>query len=211
MRKILLVLLLLPSPLFAASTIDCHCFQDRVFNPQAVSAADPYFLATAQNSFLARVYQVDKKSLVKAKMAGADSAALWISYDLATRSGTDVRQVDGLYQLSQDWRFVVSQLRLDPEQLGADYLASLGQPERLAALIVDRQLTNHLRLKSRQIRNARSAGMTSQEIILAAIAGADPLTLAQQRQQQQRSWGQILFAVGITDGDSLNKRLSTYF
>ncbi|MEA3544945.1 MAG: hypothetical protein U9R69_06965, partial [Thermodesulfobacteriota bacterium] len=97
MRNLIcLLLLILPTGSGAESTISCHCFQDRSFNHQDTAAADPYFLATTQNNFLALIYGIDKRAIVKAKMAGTSGSHLWILFDVAKRSQKTINQVEKL-------------------------------------------------------------------------------------------------------------------
>lgn len=52
----------------AAGTIQCHCFNNRVYNPAEKFAADAYILATSFNSLLARLAGLPKKQIVMIKM-----------------------------------------------------------------------------------------------------------------------------------------------
>ena len=90
MRILLLFFFLALTPaefIWAESTVNCHCFQDRAYDPQRAYAADPYFLATTQNSLLANLFGLSKKDVVRAKMAGANGDSLWVSHYLAKKSG----------------------------------------------------------------------------------------------------------------------------
>ncbi len=96
MKTLLLLvpIILLPSLTLAAeSTINCHCFQNRTYDHQDRAAADPYFLASSQSSFLSAIYNVEKRALVMAKMSGANNDYLWILYDLAARTGLPAKQI----------------------------------------------------------------------------------------------------------------------
>ena len=212
MKKILLLwLLMLPLNSFAESTIDCHCFQNRTFNSQLPAATDPYFLATAQNGFMALVYGLDKKALVKAKMAGADSTELWIIYELAELSGRSAEDVTQYYQQTGSWRSVVLQLKLDPESLGVDAWVALESPAQLEILIADRRLVKHLQVSSVAVAGGRAAGMNTQQLLLAILSGSEPEQLSYIGKSEQRSWGELLFEKGIGDGNSLSLRLKEYF
>ena len=59
----MIVMLLFWGPVqnsFAESTINCHCFQDRSFDPGDKFAADDYILATSFNSLLAKSFDITK-------------------------------------------------------------------------------------------------------------------------------------------------------
>ena len=45
-------------PVFAQSTINCHCFLDRSYDPADKFAADEYILATSFNSLLAKSFDI---------------------------------------------------------------------------------------------------------------------------------------------------------
>ena len=84
---IVAALLLLPMPARAVPAITCHCFTDRSFDPSRPALADPYFLATTQNSLFALAFNVDKKTIVMKKQQGASPDDLWIAYWIASKSG----------------------------------------------------------------------------------------------------------------------------
>ncbi len=209
MAKPFLYVLIFLSPLqvFAESTIDCHCFQERVFNPQRTFAADRYFLATAQNSFMALVYNLDKKQLVKAKMSGQSADQLWIGNDLAARSRHSVTEIARVYQQSGSWQKVVSQLSIDPEALGPKYLGQLGHPEELSNTIADHQLVTRLGISPERLQKARLAGMTTQQLILASLLNPDPLQEFDALKKSSHSWGEKLFKVGLLDGQAIYQRI----
>jgi len=68
--NLIILLILLPMPALAIPAISCHCFTDRSYQPSRPAAADPYFLATTQNSFFAVVFNVEKKNIVIKKQQG---------------------------------------------------------------------------------------------------------------------------------------------
>jgi hypothetical protein len=81
----IIMLLLLPMPALATSAITCHCFTDRFYNAERPAAADPYLLATTQNSFFAVVFNTDKKTIVIKKQQGTSSDDLWIAFWVAPK------------------------------------------------------------------------------------------------------------------------------
>ena len=69
----LCMVLLLPLSTPAAPAITCHCFTDRSYDPSRPTLADPYFLATTQNSFFAALFTADKKMIVMKKQSGSSA------------------------------------------------------------------------------------------------------------------------------------------
>ncbi len=64
--------------------MNCHCFQDRTYNPDKKYSTDEYLLATTFNSFLSSNFNVPKRDIVMLKMKGGAGAedviiALYVS------------------------------------------------------------------------------------------------------------------------------------
>ena len=207
--RILLALtfLFLPALTGAESTISCHCFQDRTFNHRDTAAADPYFLATTQNSFISLIYRVDKRNLVKAKMGGESGTHLWILYDVAVHSKQEISKVDEIYQVSKDWQVVFKKLELTRQMLGDEYWQLSHNPELLADHIVDQQLIQYFSVTKNQIKNWRERGMDRKELILSLLLEGDPVTLYNQVNSGMETWGKLLYDQRLLDGKAINQKL----
>ncbi|MCK5913196.1 MAG: hypothetical protein KAG12_04915, partial [Desulfuromusa sp.] len=188
-------------------TINCHCFQDRTFNHRDTAAADPYFLATTQNSFLALIYGVDKRALVKAKMSGTSGTHLWILFDVAARSQQDINRVSEAYSHSNRWIEVFTELKLTPQQLGEKYWQLGNNPEQLADHIVDLQLIKNFSVTADDIKNWRKLGMDRKELILTILLEGNPATLYNQVASRMQTWGGLLYEQGLLDGKAINQKL----
>lgn len=192
---------------FASPTISCHCFQERQYLPQKSHAADPYFLATTRNSLMAVIYSVEKKSLVKARMSGADSDLLWISQELARQSGLSKLAIEEAYRETGSWQQVVDQLQIG-RQLDAAVMSNLKQPELLVNHIVDGLLTAHLEIQPAQLQPLREQGVNNKELILlvflSRIGGEDPAALLR-RYKSGESWGKLLHDLGVYDGSGVER------
>ena len=206
--SLLLLLILLSIEVFASSTIDCHCFRDRSYNPQNPTAADPYFLATTQNSFLSLVYGLDKKEIVRAKMSGSHGDRLWIQYELAVHSEKSPEKVQEFFQQFNDWRKVIKALMLDPEMLGPGFIQASVNESRLADYIVDQNLIQRIRVTQQLVSAGRRVGMSSKELILGLLLTDDPVKLFDKIKAGQLSWGKKLFDAGLFDSNAINRQLS---
>ncbi len=202
-----LLLLLIPTLTRAESTINCHCFQDRTFNHRDTAAADPYFLATTQNSFISLIYRVDKRMLVKAKMSGTSGSHLWVLFDVAVRSQQEINTVDKVYLRTKHWNAAFKELNLTPQQLGEEYWQLGEAPEKLADLIVDKQLIKQFGVSAADLSRWREYGMNRKELILAILLEGDPITVYNQVNSGQQTWGKLLYDQGLQDGKAINKRL----
>ena len=208
MRNIfILLILLLPTLTTAESTINCHCFQDRTFNHRDTAAADPYFLATTQNSFLALIYGVDKRALVKAKMSGTSGTHLWILFDIAARSQQNIDRVSEVYSYSKRWIDVFTELKLTQQQLGEKYWQLGNNPEQLADHIVDLQLIKNFSVTADDLKNWRKLGMDRKELILTILLEGKPATLYNQVASGMQTWGGLLYEQGLLDGKAINQKL----
>lgn len=202
-----LSLLLFPVLVTAASTIQCHCYRDRTYDERNRSAADPYFLASSESSFLSAIYQVDKGSLVRAKMAGAAGSYLWILHDLAARSGQPAEAVAALRESEQDWIATFKKAGLSEKDLGPRYWSLGPDPERLADHIVDLQLIRFFSVTAEQLEGWRARGMNRKELILANFLEGSPPDLYNLVISQTKSWSQMLAEQGYKDGKTITRTL----
>ena len=204
---ICLLFLLFPTLSDAESTINCHCFQDRTFNHRDTAAADPYFLATTQNSFISLLYGVEKSSLVRAKMSGTSGSYLWILFDIAARSQQEIDKVDKIYGQNKNWDAVFKKLNLTPQQLGEKYWQLGNNPELLADYIVDLQLNKQFGVNKNELQSWHKLGMNRKELILANLLDGDPITLYNQVNSGRQTWGKLLYDQGLLDGKAINRKL----
>ena len=203
-----LLLVLTPANLtWAESTINCHCFQDRAYDPQRAYAADPYFLATTQNALLANLFGLSKKDVVRAKMGGADGDSLWVGHYLAKKSGKTLDEVKPFFSTREGWASVVKQLNINPEQLGPLFVAALDDQKKLATIVVDGQLTENLNVEMLQLQQLRGQGADNQQTVMAVFLGQvsilEPVELFTLVENGQSSWGHLLAEQGLFNGTEI--------
>lgn len=196
--------IMLPLPADATPVITCHCFIDRSYDPAQPAMADPYFLATAQNSFFAIVFSIDKKSVVMKKQGGTASDDLWIAYWIASKSGT---AADSLLQArlkTDTWKNVITPLRLSPKSLGVQFSSALtaNMPaNRLSEAVVDEIFLKERLLAAGDLAALRRAGANNQELIIATVIATRTRQPAQQLYHEvksaSRTWGSLLSAAKI--------------
>lgn len=196
----------------ATSTTTCHCFTDRSYNPAKPTLADPYFLATAQNSFFAAIFAVDKRLVVLKKQGGAASDDMWVAYWLAARG---VGQGDVLldqYEKLHSWSAVLVASGIHRKALGEPLATELvrGAPSaRLAQLIVDDVLVKKNAISVRELAGLRQAHATNQEVILIALLTArsriQAMSLYNDVKNGRRSWGAWLAEVKIPSAAMLGE------
>ena len=205
---VLAVLIILPLPSHAMPAITCHCFTDRIFDPARPTVADPYFLATTQNSFFAAVFNIDRTTIIMKKQTGTPADDLWIAYGIAARTGMTP---EGLLQARQrmpSWHELIAGLHLTTRTAGIHVSRNLhakAPDTRLAEAVVDDIFTSYHLLDDAELKELRQRGATNQELIIATMIGAKLRRPAgnifQEVKTGSKSWGALLNAAKITPAD----------
>lgn len=193
------ILLLLPLSSPAAPAITCHCFTDRAYDPARPAIADPYFLATTQNSFFAALFNVDKKMIVMKKQNGSSVEDLWVAYWVASRSGSSAESLLAVREKKASWKEVIVPLRLPAKSLSEQFAAKVAATAsslRLAQAIVDEVLVRHGLVGEQDLTVLRGEWITNQEVILTALIAAktkqSPIRIYHDVKKGTKSWGLLL-------------------
>lgn len=195
----LTVLLLLPAPALAIPTISCHCFTDRSYDPESPTVADPYFLATTQNSFFAVVFNVEKKSIVVKKQKGASADDLWVAYGLAAQARKSPEALLAAKESGGSWQAVAAAQRISPRSLSpriSGALAAKSEAATIAAAEVDDLLLRYRLLSATELAGMRKAGASNQEVIIASVialkTGQPASQILHAVKVEGKSWGALL-------------------
>lgn len=210
----LLCLAHFPSSVQAIPAITCHCFTERNYQPERPVAADKYFLATAQNSFFAAVFGVDKKTIVFKKQQGASSDDLWVAYWIASRTGMDadrLLQARGNYG---SWSGALDSLKVAGQNLGTSFIRTLeakSDSSRLAEMVVDGFIVRHSLSSAADLAALRQVGADNQELILSTYIASRSKQPARSVYQSVKkgsvSWGELLNRVGV-NANNLHKEIT---
>lgn len=200
----LILCLALPLPAMAIPAITCHCFTDRAFNPAKPALADPYFLATTQNSFFAIVFNIDKAAIVMKKQQGTSAEDLWIAYWVASRSTVAAETLLQAKQHKEAWQEVLAPLRISTKALGnrfATGLNSRATTTRLADTVVDELFIRNRLLGDAELVALRQARASNQELIIATVIAVKMKKPVKQLYLEvkggSRTWGSLLQGAGI--------------
>lgn len=172
---LVLLLLSLPVQSSAIPAITCHCFTDRSYDPARPALADPYFLATTQNSFFAEVFNIDKKTLVMKKQQGAASDDLWIAFWVASKTGMAPETLLNMKHGNDSWRDTLAPLQLGAKSAGKRFVSALGAKKTttdLAEAVVDELFRRYRLLSDKELDALRQAGASNQELIISTVIAA---------------------------------------
>jgi hypothetical protein len=196
----LLLSLVMPIAALAFPTITCHCFTDRSIDPGHPKLADPYFLATTQNSFFSAVFATSKMVVVLKKQLGNSADDLWIASGVASKSRA--ASAEALLKAKRgkgSWPEVIAQLGIPGNSLGsrfAEDLKNRPSSESLARAVVDGVLVERGLLGETDVAALRRAGGTNQELILAALIarkrGQRATEIFTQVKRGTKSWGELM-------------------
>lgn len=190
---------------FAESTINCHCFQSRSYDPTDKFSADDYILATSFNSLLAKSFDISKKQVVMLKMdEGVGQDDLLVGLKITKLSGGYLEQLLGLRRAGYTWSQIISGME-QQEIINNDKLAKgikSGMPVYEAgARVADEMIEGFYKIPAEEIKRFRAYGLDEKEMvlvfILAHFKNQKPEIFVEQYKKQGSSWSQIAFNLGI--------------
>lgn len=200
--SIILVVFLLP---FSTHAMPCHCFSARDFDPGEPAAADPYYLATSQNSFFSVVFKIEKKQVVFAKQKPrATAEGLWILNWLALATGKETNLLKKEKKTSGSWQGALKKAGVESKSLPLDFWALLEKKvddKQLAQYVVDNLLNVKKVITPEELQNLRQARASNEETILASFLGRKtgklPSILFQSVGRGEITWGTLLLNAGM--------------
>lgn len=196
-----------------ASAMSCHCFPTRTFDSAKPVAADPYFMATTQNAFMAVVFSQEKKDIVLTKQKpGVTAEGMWVAHWLSVKSGKDVGDLLRAKRDKGSWRGAATSLDIDVRKLPPQFTAALnnGVDEGvLSSFIVHGALAGKELVKHGELEELRRDGATDQETIIASLiarkTGRSPSQLLKKVRKGEASWGELLQKAGMDGGKMVDE------
>ena len=211
----IILLFLLPLPAMAIPAITCHCFTDRIYDAARPAAADPYLLATTQNSFFAAVFNTDKRTIVIKKQQGTSSDDLWIAYWVASKAGVSPDTLLEARSKHGSWKDVLTAGRITPKVLGTRFSRALNAKSssaRLAETVVDEVFLQYRILPDAEVTAVRKESASNQELIVAVVIAARTRLSARELFKEVKSgaktWGALLLLANI-DTNNMQQEVSS--
>jgi|GEM_PF-1980501 len=188
----------------------CHCYSNKNYDPEHPTSADAYFLATAQNSLVANVYNVAKKKVVLAKQkASTTSERLWVAHWISERSKFTPGDLLKSRYRNDSWLEALNSLQIDTQDFGGEFakaLNSLDVDNNLSRFVVDDVLIHNKLATAKQLQKLRHLGANDSETILSTLLALKTKYPANEFYNSVKrggaSWGQHLHTAQI-DGTQM--------
>ncbi len=204
---ITLILFSLGSALFAfaESSLACHCFKERSYNPADKHATDEYILVASFNSLLSKFYNIPKRQIVMIKMSeGVPQDELLVSLKVGKITKINMRKFLGLRNENKTWAEIISGLSQNKSIKKDTILQAIraGMPiDEAGGRVVNEVIAEFFQVSGEEIRKLKMSGLDEKEItlllLLAAAGGKKPEILLEQHKIHGRSWSEIAYNLGV--------------
>lgn len=201
-RRFLLLLFLLLLPFEAALAVNCHCFNQRDFDPANPGSSDPYVLATAGNSLLAAYYSAEKAAVVRFRMGGETETDLWLAFGAARAAGSKPEAYLEERAKAGGWAKVMGANTVAGEKLGAGFAESFAKGEGEGArFLAEGAMKSLLKATEGSLAELKGAGASIPEatvaLYLAMVAKVNPKDALVAAKAGGATWGRQLADAGV--------------
>jgi|GEM_PF-640636 len=190
-------------------TSSCHCYQDRVFDPERKFAADGYLLTTSFNSFISANFQISKNQIVMMKMKrGVDPDDLLISLFVARICDVEVNSLLAIRDNGGVWKQILASGSLKKNEKNKNslnaLLAALDTEGGAVEAVTDQLVKEFFRVSDSEIASLREEGATGREIVLIYLmerywkTDATAADILSMYTKKKMSWGEIASYFGLT-------------
>lgn len=200
----LLALLFLGKESLAAAPVACHCFRDRTFDPDRPAKADPYILATSQNSFFAAVFGIPKKAVVQAKMKGVSGDDLWIAHYASSVLRLQPGSLMASRERAASWKEAFESREGALTALGTRFLGLLedgGGSADLSAAAAGEVVAMHLGIPWSELDAMLAGRAAAAEIVTASLlsrwSGKPAAAILRDVKSGRTTWGSLMHELGI--------------
>ena len=189
--------------------MECHCFEEREFNPQRKFAADNYLLTTSFNSFVAVNFNLSKSQIVMMKMKGGVAPdTLLIALFLSREGGVDLGVVLAILENGGTWEQVVESKNIkvipQAQKVFAAIVATGENYAEAAEIVTDELLKSYFSMQETEILELRNEHATGRELVLMNILAQNTKRVSSlgeilaMHSKQEKSWAEIAHYFGFT-------------
>lgn len=212
-KRIYIVILLLTLLPGLSQAMPCHCFSARDFDPQEPASADPFYLATSQNSFFSVVFDIAKKKVVFAKQKPrATAEGLWILNWVSMQTDNDIKTLKKLVKDNGSWQSALKLLAGQSDSLPLPFMNlvnSAADNDRLSQFIVDHLLIANAGISAKELKSLRNVQASNEESILAAFLAIkisqSPSEIFQIIASGKTTWGTLMLTSGMKGRDMVEE------
>jgi len=195
------------------SATNCHCFKNRLFDPQRKFSADKYILTTSFNSFIAASFHISKRQIVMMLMndsVGSDD--LLIGLYLARARQVELESLLAILDNGGTWQQILESPSSHNKGIDEEVLKTIqsviNDKAATVDLITDELLKAFFGITDSAIDALRNAGGSGREITLVYLLekygnperpAADIMTM---HTREKKSWGEIAHLFGLSAKDT---------
>lgn len=189
------------------NTSNCHCFKDRILDPQKKFSADSYLLTTSFNSFIAANFHISKSQIVMMKMkGGVNPDDLLIGLYVARAGNVELDSLLAILANGGTWQQILASesLQHTDEKDVFDAIVQLDDPTEIVERVTNQLLMEFFEISDVSIATLRKEGANGREITLVYLlerygkrqrSAADILAMYT---KEEKSWGEIARFFGLS-------------
>ncbi|MFA6687208.1 MAG: hypothetical protein WCS16_07000 [Desulfuromonas sp.] len=154
----------------ANSTIQCHCFQERMFDTKKPGAADAYYLATTHNAFYAQAGGASKKIIVRARQRGLHEEDLWLAFALSQNYTNELEQLLTTRLQHTSWDDTLKVVGIEADTLSLELKRALqGEPSNITEETLLQALVQHNLADTVQLQELLELNASAKEFLASIL------------------------------------------
>ncbi|MGC9518436.1 MAG: hypothetical protein ACP5FP_02095 [Desulfuromonadaceae bacterium] len=185
----------------AKSTIQCHCFQNRIFDTDKPGAADAYYLATTHNAFYAQAGDASKKIIVRSRQRGLLEDDLWIAFAVSREHSISLKSLLTTRLQHTEWNSTLQALGIETGALKHELRRAIeGKSSNITAEVLDHTLVNLGLISATHLQELRALNANAKEVLASVLLQIYGEKAAPEYLREARSgahWDRLMHNAGI--------------
>jgi len=185
----------------------CHCFRNRVYDPEDKFGADDYMRATAVNSLVSGAFGIPRQQIVMMRMNGVPLEELLTALYVSRDGRGDYRVLLDLRSERIGWTEAFARIGLAPEAVEPRFKRLMGKhDEEIMGHVQDSVVAAFFSVEPAEMIQLRKAGAENIRDRVLAIALAfrlniRPDVIVRSVLAGTSSWGELANRAGLTPED----------
>jgi hypothetical protein len=185
----------------AKSTIQCHCFQNRIFDTDKPGAADAYYLATTHNAFYAQAGDASKKIIVRSRQRGLLEDDLWIAFAVSREHSVALESLLTTRLQHTEWDSTLQALGIETGELKHELRRAIERKSsNITAEVLDHTLVNLGLISATHLQELRALNANAKEVLASVLLQIYGEKAAPEYLREARSgahWDRLMHNAGI--------------